>query len=59
MLRPGLLVTINPRSDKTRELLVEGVIEEILTSSNTHPHGILVRLQSKEVGRVKSIQARK
>ncbi|HIP61898.1 MAG TPA: DUF2196 domain-containing protein, partial [Sulfurovum sp.] len=32
-----------------------GVVQRILTNSSTHPHGIKVRLDTKEVGRVKEI----
>ncbi len=35
--------------------LTEGVVKDILTSSPTHPHGIKVRLETGEVGRVKQI----
>jgi uncharacterized repeat protein (TIGR03833 family) len=35
--------------------LTQGVIKEILTKSSTHPHGIKVRLESGQVGRVKEI----
>jgi uncharacterized repeat protein (TIGR03833 family) len=31
------------------------VVKEILTKSDTHPHGIKVRLESGAVGRVKEI----
>lgn len=51
----GSLVEINPRSDKTHKVLVSGEIEEILTNASTHPHGILVRLTSGEIGRVKKV----
>ena len=54
-LKPGMKVRVNPQTDKTRKLLVEGVISEILTKSTTHPHGILVSLTSGEKGRVKEI----
>jgi uncharacterized repeat protein (TIGR03833 family) len=37
--------------------LTQGVVKEILTNSPTHPHGIKVRLESGEVGRVKEIEA--
>ena len=37
--------------------LTEGVVERLLTSSPTHPHGIKVRLTSGVVGRVKEILA--
>jgi uncharacterized repeat protein (TIGR03833 family) len=33
----------------------EGIVKEVLTKSPTHPHGIKVRLQSGQVGRVKEI----
>lgn len=51
----GQSVAINPRNDRTREQLIQGQIDELLTNSNSHPHGILVRLTSGEIGRVKSI----
>ena len=35
--------------------LTRGVVQDILTKSPTHPHGIKVRLESGEVGRVKEI----
>jgi uncharacterized repeat protein (TIGR03833 family) len=31
------------------------VVKEILTSSATHPHGIKVRLEDGQVGRVQAI----
>jgi len=31
------------------------VVRDILTKSATHPHGIKVRLMTREVGRVKEI----
>ena len=51
----GALVKINPQSDRTRKIVVEGIIDEILTKAKAHPHGLLVRLQSGETGRVKEI----
>lgn len=35
--------------------LTEGAVEKILTKSPNHPHGIKVRLETGEVGRVKNI----
>ena len=32
-----------------------GVVKDILTKSANHPHGIKVRLETGEVGRVKEI----
>jgi len=51
----GMRVSINPQNDRTRKKLVDGVIKEILTKSPSHPHGILVKLDSDETGRVKEI----
>lgn len=48
-------VAINPQSDKTRKIIVSGVIDKLLTNSREHPHGLLVKLKSGEVGRVKEI----
>ena len=55
MLSIGTSVEINPKSDRTRKQIVEGVISEILTGSETHPHGIMVKLESGKVGRVKGV----
>lgn len=35
--------------------LTEGIVQSLLTKSPTHPHGIKVRLESGEVGRVQEI----
>lgn len=35
--------------------LTSGFVEKILTKSPSHPHGIKVRLETGEVGRVKAI----
>lgn len=52
----GATVEINPQNDRTRKILIEGDIKEILTTADSHPHGILVLLESGEKGRVKSIK---
>ena len=57
-LSVGLEVEINPQSDKTRKKLVSGVIKEFLSGSMHHTHGILVKLENGEVGRVKNILSR-
>jgi len=54
-IRPGLLVRIVLKQDQRRGKLTEGIVKDILTKSPTHPHGIKVRLQSGQVGRVKEI----
>ena len=54
-VKVGMAVEINPRSDRTRKLRVQGVIAEILTRAKDHPHGLLVKLENGEIGRVKNI----
>ncbi|PPD57430.1 YwbE family protein [Dehalogenimonas etheniformans] len=55
-LKPGVRVSIVQKADQKTGRLTDGVVQDILTSSATHPHGIKVRLVSGEVGRVKSIR---
>lgn len=54
-IRPGLKVKIVLKKDQRSGNLTEGIVEDILTNSSSHPHGIKVRLKSGEVGRVKEI----
>lgn len=54
-IRQGLLVRIVQKQDQRSGDLTEGVVRDILTKSPTHPHGIKVRLETGEVGRVKKI----
>jgi uncharacterized repeat protein (TIGR03833 family) len=54
-IQPGLSVSIVQKQDQRSGNLTEGVVKNILTNSSTHPHGIKVRLESGEVGRVKAI----
>jgi len=54
-IKPGQLVHIVLKSDQRTGRLTEGVVKDILTSSPTHPHGIKVRLEDGQVGRVKEI----
>lgn len=54
-IRPGLLVRIVLKQDQHSGKLTEGIVKDILTKSSSHPHGIKVRLQSGQVGRVKEI----
>lgn len=51
----GVKVKIVLKADQRSGKLTEGIVKDILTNSPTHPHGIKVRLQSGEVGRVKEI----
>ncbi len=52
---PGLEVEIVLKEDQRTGKLTRGVVQEILTNSQSHPHGIKVRLKSGEVGRVQNI----
>ena len=54
-IRPGLEVAVVLKPDQPSGKLTRGVVKEILTGSAFHPHGIKVRLESGQVGRVKEI----
>lgn len=54
-IRPGLRVSIILKKDQRTGKLTEGIVRDLLTNSPAHPHGIKVRLESGEVGRVKEI----
>ncbi|MFD2514615.1 YwbE family protein [Pontibacter locisalis] len=54
-IKPGLHVNIVLKEDQRTGDLTEGYVQDILTKSPTHPHGIKVRLETGEVGRVKEI----
>jgi len=51
----GTLVKIVMKEDQRTGELTEGIVKDILTNSPKHPHGIKVRLESGEVGRVKEV----
>ena len=54
-IKIGAQVSIVLKQDQRTGNLTKGVVEKILTNSPNHPHGIKVRLESGEVGRVKQI----
>ncbi|UWE03265.1 YwbE family protein [Laceyella sacchari] len=54
-IAPGMEVRIVLKRDQQTGKLTQGVVKEILTHSPIHPHGIKVRLQDGQVGRVKEI----
>lgn len=54
-LRAGLTVSIVLKKDQRTGVLTKGVIQDLLTKSPRHSHGIKVRLESGEIGRVKEI----
>jgi uncharacterized repeat protein (TIGR03833 family) len=57
-VRPGLTVDIVLKQDQRTGRLTRGVVKDVLTKSPHHPHGIKVRLETGEVGRVKEIVTR-
>ena len=54
-LKPGLQVDIVLKKDQRTGHLTRGVLKDILTRSDRHPHGIKVRLTDGQIGRVKRI----
>ena len=54
-LKPGTHVKIVLKEDQRTGELTEGYVKDILTKSPKHPHGIKVRLESGDVGRVKEV----
>jgi uncharacterized repeat protein (TIGR03833 family) len=54
-IRYGLDVGVVRKEDQSSGRLTYGKVQKILTNSPTHPHGIKVRLNTGEVGRVKEI----
>lgn len=51
----GLEVEIVKKEDQRTGQLTRGIVQDILTNSAFHPHGIKVRLQDGTVGRVQNI----
>jgi uncharacterized repeat protein (TIGR03833 family) len=54
-IKPGLHVLILLKKDQRSGKVTEGIIKDVLTKSPTHPHGIKVRLESGEIGRVNKV----
>ncbi len=54
-INPGSQVAIVQKHDQRAGILTEGIVADILTKSPAHPHGIKVRLETGEVGRVQKI----
>ncbi len=54
-VRIGLTVDIALKQDQGSGKLTRGIIADILTNSGFHPHGIKVRLEGGEVGRIQNI----
>ena len=54
-IKPGLRVNITQKQDQRTGRLTSGIVKNVLTKSAFHPHGIKVRLDTGEVGRVQEI----
>jgi uncharacterized repeat protein (TIGR03833 family) len=51
----GATVEIVLKENQRTGILTEGIVKNILTKSSNHPHGIKVRLEDGQVGRVKKV----
>jgi uncharacterized repeat protein (TIGR03833 family) len=51
-IKPGIEVNIVLKKDQRTGAKTRGVVKDILTNSTFHPHGIKVRLQDGQIGRV-------
>jgi len=56
-IRAGLRVAIVLKQDQRTGKQTVGIVKDLLTNSNFHPHGIKVRLIDGQVGRVQEILA--
>ena len=54
-VKPGDTVLIVLKHDQRTGKLTKGIVQDVLTRSPDHPHGIKVRLEDGQVGRVKQI----
>lgn len=54
-IRPGLTVDVILKKDQRTGKKTRGKVKELLTNSSFHPHGIKVRLEDGQVGRVAEV----
>lgn len=54
-IRAGLKVAVILKADQRTNKKTVGIVQSILTKSAYHPHGIKVRLEDGQVGRVADI----
>ncbi len=52
-VKSGMVVGIVLKEDQESGYITYGKVQKLLTNASTHPHGIKVRLDTQEVGRVK------
>jgi uncharacterized repeat protein (TIGR03833 family) len=53
--KTGMDVAVVLKEDQRSGELTEGTVQAILTNSSFHPHGIKVKLEDGQVGRVQEI----
>jgi uncharacterized repeat protein (TIGR03833 family) len=56
-IHPGQTVYIVLKQDQRSGKQTKGIVKDILTRSAHHPHGIKVRLQDGQVGRVQALES--
>ena len=54
-IKVGMIVLIESKQDQGTGKLTEGIVAEKLTGGESHPYGIMVRLENGTIGRVKEI----
>ena len=54
-IKPGIAVMVELTEDKRTGRLTGGRVQEVLTTAPIHPHGIKVKLDNGQIGRVKEI----
>jgi uncharacterized repeat protein (TIGR03833 family) len=54
-IKIGMFVNIVQKHHQQTGELTEGIVKNLLTNSQNHPHGIKVRFETGEVGRVQEI----
>lgn len=54
-IKIGQSVNIVLKKDQKTGKLTKGIVKEILTNSPSHHHGIKVKLEDNQVGRVKEL----
>ena len=54
-IKPGIAVMVELTEHKRTGRLTGGKVKEILTTAPIHPHGIKVKLDTGQIGRVKEI----
>ncbi|ANU14168.1 YwbE family protein [Planococcus halocryophilus] len=58
-VKPGIEVNVILKQDQRSGKKTKGIVKDLLTNSATHPHGIKVRLEDGQVGRVCEILSAK